>query len=413
MLVSVFTPSHNTRYLDACYAALLAQTYDNWQWVVMLNGDAADWKPSRQDDRVKVVRGRFLPKVGTAKHAACELCEGEILVELDHDDLLAPACLARVHEAFEQHPDVVFVYSDWTQINEDGSRNDHKFNLDMGWEYDEVDIDGRSYLRTRSMEPYPHNVGYIWYAPNHVRAFRKSSYEAIGGYDTQLSVLDDQELMTRMFLEGAFHHIPECLYFQRMHSANTQIEPATNAFIQQQTVRYYQEYIGPLTAAWGRRLGLDVVTVVAPTSPAVADPDPGRILEVDPDAVKLDLPDDSVSLINANELLQRLPDRVSFFNECYRVLVHGGVIITRTPSTDGRGAFQDPSHVAFYNENSFWYLTQNRYRGSVPGLNARLQVGHIRTHFPTPWEEQVNISYVEAMLLAVKNGPRLGGPLHV
>ena len=33
-----------------------------------------------------------------------------------------------------------------------------------------------------------------------------------------------------------------------------------------------------------------------------------------------------------------------------------------TPSTDGRGAFQDPTHVSFYNENSFWYFTDRRLR---------------------------------------------------
>ena len=33
------------------------------------------------------------------------------------------------------------------------------------------------------------------------------------------------------------------------------------------------------------------------------------------------------------------------------------MLLSLTPSTDGRGAYQDPTHVAFYNENSFWYYT--------------------------------------------------------
>ena len=71
-----------------------------------------------------------------------------------------------------------------------------------------------------------------------------------------------------------------------------------------------------------------------------------------------------------------------FFNECYRVLVHGGICITETPSTEGRGAFQDPSHVAFYNENSFWYLTQAALFRSMPILRARLQVSRIHDLLP-------------------------------
>jgi O-antigen biosynthesis protein len=413
MLLSVFTPSHNTRFLDECYRSLAAQTHAEWEWIVMLNGPASDWSPPVPDERVRVIRGRFPPKVGTAKRAACELCTGEILVEYDHDDLLASTCLEEVHHAFVEHPDAVFVFTDFAQINEDGSPNDHRFNLAMGWEYDEQIVDGARQLRCQSMKPYPHNVGYIWFAPNHVRAFRRSTYAAVGGYDPQLSVLDDQELMMRLFLAGSFHHVPRCLYLQRMHAANTQVDPATNAFIQEQTVRYYQQYIGDLAAAWSRREGRRVLTIATPTSPGSNDPDPGDVVVVDPDAVKLDLPEDSVGLIKAIELLQRLPDRAAFFNECYRVLAHGGVIITRTPSTDGRGAFQDPSHVAFYNENSFWYLTQAQFRSSIPDLRARFQVGQLRTYFPTSWEEQVNIPYVEAILLAIKDGPRMGGALLV
>ena len=154
-----------------------------------------------------------------------------------------------------------------------------------------------------------------------------------------------------------------------------------------------------------------MVTVQSPTSPPSSDDDPGDVVVVDPGDPRLPYEDASVGVVKAVELLQRLPDRAAFFNECYRVLVHGGLIMTRTPSTDGRGAFQDPSHVAFYNENSFWYLTQARLRSSLPTLSARLQVSNLRTYFPTPWEQQVNIPYVEANLLAIKDGPRQGGPL--
>ena len=104
-------------------------------------------------------------------------------------------------------------------------------------------------------------------------------------------------------------------------------------------------------------------------------------------------------------------DRPGLFNECFRVLAHGGVLLTETPSTDGRGAFQDPSHVAFYNENSFWYVTQANLLSSMPGLKARFQVSHVRTYFPTEWHRDVQVSYVQANLLPVKDGPRQGGPL--
>ena len=409
--MSVFTPSHDPRWLDDCHRSLMDQTFADWEWVVVLSGGATQWSPPVPDERIRVASGRFPRKVGAAKHAACELCEGDILVELDHDDILAPDCLAEINAAFEANPSASLVFSDFAQINEDGSPNFDRFDPAMGWEYSEEQICGQTYLRCHGMAPYPHNVSYIWYAPNHPRAFQRSAYIAAGGYNPNLAVLDDQDLMMRLFLVGDFEHIHRCLYLQRMHAANTQRDPATNSFIQEETVRFYDRYIADLASAWSRRNDLAVVTVVTPTSPKSDDPDPGDVLIIDPERPSLPFEDDSVGVIKGTELLQRLPDRIGFFNECYRVLVHGGMALTHTPSTDGRGAFQDPNHVSFWNENSFWYLTQDRLRPLLGGYVGRFQVSRIRTWFPTDWEREVNISYVQTHLMAIKDGPRLGGPL--
>lgn len=409
--LSVFTPSHRPRYLNECYASLAAQTYSDWEWIVLLNGGGGTWRPPVDDERIKVLRDRSVKGVGAAKRAACAVAEGEVLVELDHDDLMASTCLERVADAFESDPGAALVFSDFAQIGEDGSRNDDRFDLSYGWVYDEVEVDGNTYLRCNALQASPHNVAYIWYAPNHVRAFRRGIYEQVGGYDASLEVLDDQELMTRLYGAGHFHHIPECLYFQRVHPGNTQIRPRTNAFIQAQTVAYYQQSINDLMHAWCKRAGLAEIGVRIPGTIGTDRPQPDTVIDLDVQNPAIALPQNSVGAIHAIEVLQHLPDRAAFFNECYRVLAHGGAVLTETPSTDGRGAFQDPSHVSFWNENSFWYLTQAALRPSIPDLTGRFQISHIRTYHPTAWHEQVNISYVQANLLAVKDGPRQGGPL--
>ena len=75
------------------------------------------------------------------------------------------------------------MFSNFGQINEDGSPDDSRFDERNGWVYDEATVDGRWVLQCHALEAYPHNVSYIWFAPNHVRAFRKSVYETAGGYD--------------------------------------------------------------------------------------------------------------------------------------------------------------------------------------------------------------------------------------
>jgi O-antigen biosynthesis protein len=409
--VSVFTPSHAPAYLDDCCRTLLAQTYDDWEWVVLLNGGAA-WEPAEPDPRIRVVRGASVGYIGALKREACALAAGEILLELDHDDMLAPTCVADVVAAFDADPDVVLVYSDFAQLNADGSPNFDTFNPAMGWEYVPANLDGQLLNRCLALEPSPHNVSYIWYAPNHVRAFRRSAYEKVGGYDESLEVLDDQDLMMRLYEVGDFLRIAKCLYVQRIHPDNTQREQRINKHIQDETVARYHRGIGPLSIAWAKRSGLAVLDVCSPSWTQRSVADGATELEIDVSSAGLPYDDGSVGVLVATELLQRLPDRGAFFAECHRVLAHGGLVLTTTPSTDGRGAFQDPTHVAFWNENSFWYLTQAALRDRVfPGNPMRFQVSGIRTYFPTAFDKAHDIAYVDANLLAVKDGPRQGGPL--
>ncbi len=415
--VTVFTPSNRTRFLDECLESLLAQTYQDWEWVVLLN-QGMRWRPERDDPRVRVVMDDNVAGVGAAKRRSCAEAAGEILLEFDHDDLLTPDCLAEVVDAFDAHPEVGFVYSDFAQIGPDRSRNDSRFNESYGWVYREETVAGHEVLVCEAMPPTPHNVSYIWYAPNHVRAFRRELYEKVGGYDETLTVADDHDLMCRLYQVTEFHHIRRCLYLQRMHTANTQFDPQTNAKIQELTVQIYNRNVQLNALAWAKRRGLSALYMgVTPDKPeGFTDLDrvdaPGIDIAADL-AEGIKLPDNSVGVVHAVDFLQHLPDKVALFNELYRVLAPNGMLLSSTPSTDGRGAFQDPSHVAFYNENSFWYFTDRKFARYVPSIRCRFQVSRMGTQFPTDWHKTHQISYVSANLIAIKDDVRNGGPLNI
>jgi glycosyltransferase involved in cell wall biosynthesis len=413
MRLSVFTPSHNPRHLDDCYRSLAAQTLHDWEWVVLPNGKLTSWQPPEADERVRVERvNRRIKGVGAAKRAACELATGDVLVELDHDDLLTSTCLADVREAFERETSAVLVYSDWAYINPDGSPSHERFNLEHGWSYTAETLDGTDYLRRRAMAATPHNVGYSWYGPNHVRAFRRTSYDAVGGYDEELTILEDHDLLIRLFKQGAFHHVDKCLYLQRIQPSNGREDPLLDAQAEQATVDNYLNNIEEMALLWRERQGLRSISLTTSTSldnPTI-DPRFESVL-IDPVEPGLSFGDGSVGVIKAIDVLQRVRDRGLFLNECHRVLPHAGLLLTDTPSTDGRGAFQDPSNVAFYNENSFIYLTQAALRRTVPSLTTRWQVSNLQSYFPSQTHEAMGIPYVKANLMAVKEGPRQGGPL--
>jgi SAM-dependent methyltransferase len=88
--------------------------------------------------------------------------------------------------------------------------------------------------------------------------------------------------------------------------------------------------------------------------------------------------DSSIDEIRAYDIIEHLPNKQHTMNEAWRVLRHGGRFDIDVPTTDGRGAWQDPTHVSYWNRNSFLYYTAgdaHRERfGRHYGVHARFKV---------------------------------------
>ena len=66
----------------------------------------------------------------------------------------------------------------------------------------------------------------------------------------------------------------------------------------------------------------------------------------------------SITEIVADDIIEHLPNKIFTMNEIHRVLVPGGTAHIFVPTTDGRGAWQDPTHVSYWNRGSFLYFTK-------------------------------------------------------
>ena len=88
--------------------------------------------------------------------------------------------------------------------------------------------------------------------------------------------------------------------------------------------------------------------------------------------------DDSVDMIRAYDFLEHIHmDKViDVITEIWRVLKPDGIFEASTPSTDGRGAFQDPTHRSFWNQNSWLYYT-DPYHRSLYSIRADFKVDSI------------------------------------
>jgi O-antigen biosynthesis protein len=406
-MISVFTPlsQSGNGYIGETWKTLKSQTYTDWEWVVLENNGGQLPKKIARDPRVRLYEEKLAGgNIGALKRQCCKLAQGDVLLELDHDDLLHDCALEETAKAFED-PIVDFVYSDTAEFH-DGTWAPNVYRTDCGWSSYEVYFQGHRLLAQPQPPVTPHNIRLIDWSPNHLRAWRSSSYWNVGAHDPLLPVIDDHDLIVRMYLAGlCFRHIPQCLYFYRVHSGNT--VGTKNALIRSLTQEVYDRNIFALAEKFAdeshpthRLLKIDLCGGID-TAPGYEPLDLSLGHDLNH---RWPLDDHSVGVLRAYDAIEHLTSPIHTMNEAYRVLAPGGFFFIRVPSTDGRGAFQDPTHVSFWNENSFWYYTKHSHARYVPGLKARFQLTRLRTFYPNPGMEEARIPFVEAHLIALKEG---------
>jgi glycosyltransferase involved in cell wall biosynthesis len=441
VLISLFTPTHDSSHLLEAYESIKGQ--DFFEWVIVLNNGAAPVLIS--DLRVKQIRldetewaafidapsiykefgkGMYVDWltdtyswVGPLKAYACSKCSGDVLFELDHDDLLTSDALAETAAAFED-PEIGFVYSN--TIHTYGSNFDKvaRFDERYGWCYREVEYDGHKLDEHLAFDPNPDSISRIWFAPNHLRAFRRLIYEEVGGYAKNMRVLDDLDLMCRLYLKTKFKHIDKGLYVYCYHLkedgtlSNTFARPDLNPEIQNNVYRVHDRYFDDMVGKFADNANLPKVELggrmVAKEGYRTVDLcNADLIANLDE---RWPFEDNSVGVFRAFDVFEHLKSPIHTMQELYRCLVPGGYAVVQVPSTDGRGAFQDPTHVSFWNANSFRYYTDRRYSKYLPkGTNIRFQALHV--YDTEPNEDRV--IWTVAHLVKLGLDYRYSGPIDI
>lgn len=105
--------------------------------------------------------------------------------------------------------------------------------------------------------------------------------------------------------------------------------------------------------------------------------------------------------IRAHDILEHLPSKILSMNEIHRVLRASGRLDLFVPTTDGRGAFQDPQHVTFWTPNDLFYFCEEYAEWQ------RFHVAYgITAHFRVVYEEHEEypnkVWKLRAVLEAVK-----------
>ena len=118
-LVSVVTPVYNCEeYLSACIESVLAQTYSNWDYVIVNNCSTDNSldiarKYAEKDDRIRVFENReFLPVIANFNHALRQISPKSVYCKILHsDDLMFDKCIDKMVKVAESDASVGIVGS--------------------------------------------------------------------------------------------------------------------------------------------------------------------------------------------------------------------------------------------------------------------------------------------------------------
>ncbi len=391
MKFSIITPTHNPKFLKELEETILSQTNKDWEWIILLNNGA---KYKAKDKRIRILGSRLkTTSIGALKKEVCSHAKGDIIVEVDHDDLLTTDCLSELSKAYRDR-DIGFVYSDNAKLSD--TFEPYKGN---DWTYRRFKYKKKNLFAMNSQPIHPGRFGYIWYAPDHVRSWRRSIYEQIGGHNEKLKVCDDQDLMHRLYLVTKFHHIPKVLYIYRILEDGSNSWLKRNKAIQLKTREIYNQNIVKLAERFCELNSLTKIDLCGgfnkPKGYVSIDKENGdMIYDLN---IGIPLKDNTVGIIRAFDALEHIKDQQQIMSEIHRVLAPGGMLISQTPSTDGRGAWQDPTHVSFWNQNSFYYWTREGQARFIKN-EKMFRECKLTTEWPNDYCKLNNIPYAVAYL---------------
>jgi glycosyltransferase involved in cell wall biosynthesis len=363
-LVSCIMPTADRRrFVPLAIQNFLQQDYPNRELVILDDGkdSIADLLPP--DGRVKYIRMAQRQTVGAKRNQCIRASQGELIVHWDDDDWVAPHRIRYQVEAMLREGAEVC-----------GLRQMlfHDLSTNKTWLYTyppnlRTWLVGGSLLYTRSFwqrSPFPDvQVGedsrFLWkqthgklaVLPDYrfyvamIHSANTSPKNCGDPYWTQ-SCEDPRSIMGNVF----------DLYRAERSAVSRQAEIAG--------VKQMKLNLGCCDAAVAGFVNVDIV----------AGPGVDQVADL---AAPWPWSDNSVEYVRAWDIIEHLPDKIMTMNEIYRVLMPGGRAEIAVPTTDGTGAFQDPTHVSFWNRRSFlYYEAGNPYRerfANSYGIKARFR----------------------------------------
>jgi hypothetical protein len=369
--VTCIMPTHNRRrFVPNAIEYFLRQDYDESELLIVDDGTdpVRDLVPA--DPRVRYVGLPSRTSIGAKRNAACELARGDIILHWDDDDWHSPHRVS-------------------AQVDALLSANADACGLSHLWFYDPI---GRHVWEYRYPENAPRWVagGTLCYRRD---VWKRSPFPDVhNGEDSGF---------VRCVPPGRLLPLEDNrFYVATVHTSNTAPRAVADPMFVPSPRELVESLLGGDLADIAAACGAAAAPALCPAGETMTRLNLGCCDALLPEYVNVDIverpgivaadlrqpwpwSDGSVDHVRAWDIIEHLPDKIFTMNELWRVLRPGGTAEIVVPTTDGTGAFQDPTHVSFWNRRSFlYYEAGNPYRDRFAtsyGITARFRVMSERT----------------------------------
>jgi glycosyltransferase involved in cell wall biosynthesis len=199
----VMTVYRDRRFLDASVQSILTQDLADLELIIVDDGGPPDpllGELAQRDARVRVLVNDRNLGTATAANRGIAAARADIIARQDADDIALPTRLGRLVAFLDADPQLGLLGSSFSTISEQGERLDliemPLTDLEIRW-------------RCLFSNPFCHSAV----------AFRRSCFEAAGGYTAGLRVLEDYDLWSRMLRVCRAANIADDLVRYRLNMA--------------------------------------------------------------------------------------------------------------------------------------------------------------------------------------------------
>ncbi|RKN85333.1 glycosyltransferase family 2 protein [Paenibacillus ginsengarvi] len=208
----VMAVNNGAPYLQQAVASILAQTYSNFEFIIIDDGSTDrtwDIISSITDYRVKPFR--LSANVGTprALNTAVQLAEGDWIAVQDADDISLPDRLAVQSSYILARPELIAVGSKIACIgDEDGTTPERLQRVESNLNYGS------------SGEELFYNRYFVCPLCHGTAMYSKAHFMKAGGYEPAYRITHDYDLWLKLFQLGRIEKINRVLYQYRVHAAS-------------------------------------------------------------------------------------------------------------------------------------------------------------------------------------------------